>query len=167
MSSSPSTIMRRCGRRGDLRPRSSCRGSKGCCGRDTPCMSSMKRAALASGSAGHWKRSAPHCYVIAPRKLDEQRTGVKTDARDAATLVSKTEPLCGWQHARASRDPRADRRGGTTAPHPPATRGAGAGAHQNAGAGPQPSGQPQPAGAAALVADTDLEPTHAKSCPPG
>jgi len=26
------------------------------------------------------------CLVIAPRKLDEQRTGVKTDARDATTL---------------------------------------------------------------------------------
>jgi transposase len=30
-----------------------------------------------------------HCYVIAPRKLDEQRTGVKTDPRDAATLCQR------------------------------------------------------------------------------
>ncbi len=30
-----------------------------------------------------------HCLVIAPRKLDEQRTGVKTDARDAATLCQR------------------------------------------------------------------------------
>jgi transposase len=30
-----------------------------------------------------------HCYVIAPHKLDEQRTGVKTDARDAATLCQR------------------------------------------------------------------------------
>jgi transposase len=30
-----------------------------------------------------------HCYVIAPRKLDEERTGVKTDARDAATLCQR------------------------------------------------------------------------------
>lgn len=30
-----------------------------------------------------------HCYVIAPRKLDEQRTGVKTDLRDAATLCQR------------------------------------------------------------------------------
>ena len=29
------------------------------------------------------------CYVIAPRKLDEQRTGVKTDGRDAATLCQR------------------------------------------------------------------------------
>lgn len=29
------------------------------------------------------------CLVIAPRKLDEQRTGVKTDARDAATLCQR------------------------------------------------------------------------------
>jgi len=28
-------------------------------------------------------------YVIAPRKLDEQRTGIKTDARDAATLCQR------------------------------------------------------------------------------
>lgn len=30
-----------------------------------------------------------HCYVIAPRKLDEQHTGVKTDPRDAATLCQR------------------------------------------------------------------------------
>jgi transposase len=30
-----------------------------------------------------------HCYVIAPRKLDEQRTGVKTDPRDATTLCQR------------------------------------------------------------------------------
>jgi transposase len=29
-----------------------------------------------------------HCYVIAPRKLDEQRTRVKTDPRDATRYVS-------------------------------------------------------------------------------
>jgi len=30
-----------------------------------------------------------HCYVIAPRKLDEQRSGVKTDPRDATTLCQR------------------------------------------------------------------------------
>ena len=30
-----------------------------------------------------------HCYVIAPRKLDEQRTRVKTDPRDASTLCQR------------------------------------------------------------------------------
>lgn len=30
-----------------------------------------------------------HCYVIAPRKLDEQRTGVKTDNRDATMLCQR------------------------------------------------------------------------------
>lgn len=30
-----------------------------------------------------------HCCVIAPRKLDEQRTGVKTDPRDALTLCQR------------------------------------------------------------------------------
>jgi len=33
--------------------------------------------------------ASAHCYVIAPRKLDEQRTGVKTDLRDAATLCQR------------------------------------------------------------------------------
>jgi transposase len=30
-----------------------------------------------------------HCYVIAPRKLDEAHTGVKTDPRDALTLCQR------------------------------------------------------------------------------
>ena len=30
-----------------------------------------------------------HCYVIAPRKLDEQCSGVKTDPRDATTLCQR------------------------------------------------------------------------------
>lgn len=34
-------------------------------------------------------KAGAHCLVIAPRKLDEQRTGVKTDARDAATLCQR------------------------------------------------------------------------------
>ena len=39
-----------------------------------------------------------HCYVIAPRKLDEQRTGVKTDPRDATTLCQRLS-----RYARATR----------------------------------------------------------------
>src|SRR5438132_901189 len=35
------------------------------------------------------RKAGAHCHVIAPRKLDEQRTGVKTDARDAATLCQR------------------------------------------------------------------------------
>lgn len=35
------------------------------------------------------KALGAHCYVIAPRKLDEQFTGVKTDPRDAATLCQR------------------------------------------------------------------------------
>lgn len=35
------------------------------------------------------QKAGARCYVIAPRKLDEQRTGVKTDARDAATLCQR------------------------------------------------------------------------------
>ena len=40
-----------------------------------------------------------HCYVIAPRKLDEQSTGVKTDPRDAADAVPAVVAICGRQHA--------------------------------------------------------------------
>jgi transposase len=35
------------------------------------------------------RAAGAHCYVIAPRKLDEQRTGVKTDPRDATTLCQR------------------------------------------------------------------------------
>lgn len=35
------------------------------------------------------RKAGAVCHVIAPRKLDEQRTGVKTDARDAATLCQR------------------------------------------------------------------------------
>ncbi len=35
------------------------------------------------------RKAGATCHVIAPRKLDEQRTGVKTDARDAATLCQR------------------------------------------------------------------------------
>jgi len=34
-------------------------------------------------------KAGARCYVIAPRKLDEQSTGVKTDPRDAATLCQR------------------------------------------------------------------------------
>ena len=34
-------------------------------------------------------KAGAQCCVIAPRKLDEQRTGVKTDDRDAATLCQR------------------------------------------------------------------------------
>ena len=35
------------------------------------------------------RAAGAQCYVIAPRKLDEQRTGVKTDPRDATTLCQR------------------------------------------------------------------------------
>src|ERR1051325_10622811 len=35
------------------------------------------------------KEIGAHCYVIAPRKLDEQYTRVKTDPRDATTLCQR------------------------------------------------------------------------------
>src|SRR6476659_1191756 len=34
------------------------------------------------------------CYVIAPRKRDEQSTGVKTDPRDATTLCQRLSRYC-------------------------------------------------------------------------
>jgi transposase len=38
------------------------------------------------------------CHVIAPRKLDEARTGVKTDARDAATLCQRLSRYVDGNH---------------------------------------------------------------------
>jgi transposase len=35
------------------------------------------------------RAAGAHCYVIAPRKLDEQRTGVKTDPHDATILCQR------------------------------------------------------------------------------
>ena len=35
------------------------------------------------------KAAGAHCYVIAPRKLDEEHTRVKTDPRDATTLCQR------------------------------------------------------------------------------
>jgi transposase len=35
------------------------------------------------------RAAGAQCYVIVPRKLDEQRTGVKTDPRDATTLCQR------------------------------------------------------------------------------
>ena len=41
-----------------------------------------------------------HCYVIAPRKLDEQCTRVKTDPRDATTCASDSRAT--WRVTRGS-----------------------------------------------------------------
>ncbi len=40
------------------------------------------------------KAAGAHCYVIAPRKLDEQCTRVKTDPRDATTLCQRLSRYC-------------------------------------------------------------------------
>jgi len=45
-----------------------------------------KRAAFGFGLYRALKALGAHCHVIAPRKLDEQCTRVKTDPRDATTL---------------------------------------------------------------------------------
>ena len=112
----------------------------------------MKRAALASGCAGGWTALGATCYVIAPRKLDEQGKRVKTDALDAGALCQRLSRYVDGNTQGTGRDPRAHRGGGTAAAHPPAARSPGAGADQAPGPGPQPAGQPRPAGAAALVA---------------
>ncbi len=44
------------------------------------CGFGLQRALAAAGAT---------CVVIEPRKLDEARSGVKTDARDAATLCQR------------------------------------------------------------------------------
>jgi hypothetical protein len=61
------------------------------------------------------RAAGAQCYVIAPRKLDEQRTGVKTDPRDATTLCQRLSryPTC---HAAA----------GAAGASPAEARGAGA-----------------------------------------
>ncbi|MGC3989415.1 MAG: transposase [Chthoniobacteraceae bacterium] len=41
------------------------------------------------GLCRQMRAAGAQCHVIAPRKLDEARTGVKTDARDAATLCQR------------------------------------------------------------------------------
>ena len=41
------------------------------------------------------KAAGAHCYVIAPRKLDEQGTRVKTDPRDATTLCQRLSRYLG------------------------------------------------------------------------
>jgi transposase len=41
------------------------------------------------GLYGELKALGAHCYVIAPRKLDEHFTRVKTDPRDATTLCQR------------------------------------------------------------------------------
>jgi transposase len=45
-----------------------------------------------------------HCYVIAPRKLDDEGTRVKTDPRDCNHAVSAFVALSGRQHSRAGGD---------------------------------------------------------------
>src|SRR5689334_14091117 len=40
------------------------------------------------------RAAGAHCHVIAPRKLDEQSTGVKTDPRDATTLCQRLSRYC-------------------------------------------------------------------------
>ena len=46
------------------------------------------------------KALGAHCYVIAPRKLDEQCTRVKTDPRDATTCVNVCRVI--WMATRGS-----------------------------------------------------------------
>ena len=69
-------------------------------GEFAPWVESLLRAGHAvhvvyeAGGFGFWlcrrlKAAGAHCVVIAPRKLDEARTGVKTDPRDALTLCQR------------------------------------------------------------------------------
>src|SRR5690242_14649470 len=41
------------------------------------------------GLSRELKAAGAHCYVIAPRKLDEEGTRVKTDLRDATTMCQR------------------------------------------------------------------------------
>ena len=87
--SSRSTITRCPSRRGGLRRRSSCRGWRRCCAPGTPVHVVYEACGFGFGLYRQLVAAGAHCYVIAPRKLDEQRTGVKTDPRDAPTLCQR------------------------------------------------------------------------------
>jgi hypothetical protein len=52
-------------------------------------------------------KAGAHCYVIAPQKLDEGNTRVKTDGRDGRSLP-------GWQQRFSGRHPGAQPRGGAS-----------------------------------------------------
>ena len=91
------------------------------------------------------------CQVVAPQRLDERRTGVKTDGRDARSLCLRLESLAGGQRRRAGRDPHPHARGRTKAPGPPPARATRPPEDQTGGPGPPPARQPGAARAVALV----------------
>ena len=60
-------------------------------------------------------QAGAHCYVIAPQKLDEGNTRVKTDGRDGSRTLPAPRSLLGWQQKLSGRDSGAQRRGGAGA----------------------------------------------------
>ena len=71
------------------------------------------------------KAAGAHCYVIAPRKLDEAMHGSKDRSARCHYAVPASVALRGGQHAGAGCDPGAERSGGTGPPCLTATRTAG------------------------------------------
>ena len=57
-----------------------------------------------------------HCYVIAPRKLDEERSRVKTDPRDVTTLCQRLSRYLEGNTRELARDPGTERRRRASAP---------------------------------------------------
>src|SRR6478609_6455406 len=76
-------------RRGVWRPWSFCRGSNNSCCVGHTVHVVYEACGFGFGLYRELKALGAHCYVIAPRKLDEQCTRVKTDPRDAATLCQR------------------------------------------------------------------------------
>ena len=63
--------------------------------------------------------------VIAPQRLDERHTGVKTDGRDAKTTLPAARPLAGGEQRRPGHHPHPQRRSLPQNVRTPAGRGGG------------------------------------------
>jgi hypothetical protein len=106
------------------------------------------------------KAAGAYCYVIAPRKLDEEHTRVKTDPRDATTLCQPLSRYLGGntRDARTGGDSGAERRRRTSATRFAATRTIGAAPAEARSARTLSLDLSQSASAGSLVEEPDLEP---------
>lgn len=106
-----------------------------------------------------------HCYVIAPRKLDEQHTGVKTDPRDAATLCQRLSRYIEGNTRELAVIRVPTERRGTGSPCLAPARATGPSSPKAPGAGTCSVGESQFAFAGSLVEAANLEPI--KQAPSG
>jgi transposase len=104
------------------------------------------------------KAAGAYCYVIAPRKLDEEHTRVKTDPRDATTLCQRLSRYLGGNTRELAVIAGAERRRRTSATRFAATRTIGAAPAEARSARTLAFDLSQSAGAGSLVEEPDLEP---------